>query len=117
MKIKVPDFEDMAEIIGKIYEISLEKIKLQLEIKTREAEIIKKVTTNQEYFVNNKPPSMSYIESTYKWTGLDGELIPKRNELANLTSKLEHARNTLDLYRNMISLYQTESANKRAATL
>ena len=116
-KIQVPDFDDLVALTKKIRELSLKKMQLQFEIRSKEAKTIHIVTNDEKYFVKGRPPSMSYIESTYKWSGIGDELLPLRYEMADVVSQLEEARNLFDVYKNMISLYQTESANKRSSTL
>ena len=115
--IKIPDFDDMlslAELIGKL---TSRKILLDVEIKIGEADVAKTANTNEKYFVNGKPPSMTFVDSTYGYTGFDGELIPKRRELADVVAELETAKLRFDVFRMQIDVYRTEAANQRATTL
>jgi hypothetical protein len=117
MAIKVPDYDDMVTLAGKIKQLTSRKMNLDVEIKAREAEITTIMTTDTGYFQNGKAPSMSFIESTWKYTGINGELIPKRNELAEIVAELEESKIIFDIYRMQIDLFRTEAANNRRTEL
>jgi len=112
-KIELPDIERMFSLIDEISELSFNKIRLELEIKVSEAEIVKEATANDKYYVGGKPPSMSYIESTWKVTGFENELVKLRNELAKVGTDLENSKLKFYFYRDLIDLYRTQSANER----
>jgi len=114
---KLPDFEVLFELVNKAAEVSSKKLFLENEIKQKEAETVLKVSTNEQYFIGGKPASMSYIENTYKFLGIEGEMIPLRNELALTISTLEKLRGTLDIYKEMLGTWQTLSANERRVSL
>ena len=114
-KIELPDMNQMMDLINSIKNLSLEKMVVEIEIDKDVSSIIKNVTTKPEYYVNGKPASMSYIEKTYAFTGLNGELIEKREKLAGKESDLEHARLLLKAYQDMIEIWRTQSANERAS--
>jgi hypothetical protein len=116
-KVKLPDFDDMiglAEVIG---ELNKAVQLLKLDIECREAEIVKTVMTDTEYYVNGKPPAFNFVDSTWKVTGLAGELKPLRAELAELISVLDTKKMKFNLMRDMIDVWRTISANERAAVL
>lgn len=113
----VPDFERMASLIEEIYELSQNKMFLDLDIKFREAEIVKEATTDSKYFVNGKTPSMDYIKSSLMIVGLNGELVEKRTALAKVTASLEKAKNVLQLNKDILDVWRTEQANERKAVL
>lgn len=115
-EVKLPDWEDMENLATIIKELTIEKMKLEVFIKFTETEVVKKAMSDEQYFQNGKPPSMSFIESTYKFSGFNNELIEARNKLAVLTGKLEQARIKFDMYKMQVEIYRTESANKRTAT-
>ena len=110
---KLPDFDDMMKVSGEIGNLLLEKLKLEAMIKSGEADTIFRVTTEEKYFVGGKPPSMSFAESTYKITGLVGELIPMREKLAEITANLEEKKIQYDVYKNMLDMWRTLAANER----
>lgn len=110
----LPDFETMMRVSEEISKLTRQKILLENEIKYTEARTVVEVTGNAKYFINNKPPSMAYISSTYLVTGLNNEIAEMRDELATIIPELELQKERLQIMRDMISLYQTESSNKRA---
>lgn len=112
-----PDFEDMMEIAEEIKRLSLGSAVLENQIKFTESDIVIEATANEKYFVSGKPPSMAYINSTYKVTGFDGELKNMKNELANLQSQLEYNKNLFSIKKDMLEVWRTESANKRASVV
>ncbi len=116
-KIVLPDFEDMFKLIENIRGLTLSKMKLDLEIKFTESNIVKTVMSTTDYYQNGKAPSMEFVKNTYLNTGLTGELKPLKETFAEVTADLEFAKAKFQLYRDFISLYQTQSANERAAVL
>jgi hypothetical protein len=60
---------------------------------------------------------MAFIESTYKYTGFNNELIPLRNEYAEVTADLEESKLKFNICRMQLDVYRTEAANNRATTL
>jgi hypothetical protein len=115
--INPPDFEDVMEIVERIRELSLQEAILSNKIKFMESDITAEATENEKYFVNGKPPSMTYINSTYKVTGFDGELKKLRNDLAQIQSELEYRKNLFSVKKDMLEVWRTESANQRASVL
>lgn len=113
-KIQLPDFDDLFELNEKISELNKRKLYLDLDIKLGEAEVTKKAMLDDTYLVKGKPPSMEFIKNSYLLTGFEGELIPLRKEFAEVYSELDMQKMKLQLYRDLIDLYRTESANERA---
>ena len=113
--IKLPDFDDMANLIDNISDTNLRRMMLDIEIKAREAEIVKMSSTDDKYFVNGKPPSVAYLEATCRFTGMDSELISKRQALSELTAKLEQYRLMYDLMKSRIDVWRSQTANERVA--
>jgi len=109
----LPDFNDMYETIDRIKELTLTKLVLEIKIKEMISEITQASTNDVRYFVNDKPPSMAYLDKTFTFSGLDGELIPLRKELATLIAELEHIRLVFDLDNSRINVWRTQSANER----
>lgn len=117
MTVDLPDFDDMQRAVDQIGELSRNKVLLDIEIKAAEADITRVCTSDPKYYVGGKPPSVAYIESTFKYTGFGGELIDKRKELAALTSALEVARLTYQLLQYKIDVWRSQVANERASLL
>ena len=109
-----PDFEDMSKLAYTIGQLLERKLDLEDQIARLEANSIRKATNVE---IGQKPPSMEYLKLTIKYTGLEGEILPLRAELVTVTAKLEEAKLLFETYRGMISLYQTQSSNKRASLL
>lgn len=114
---KIPDFEDMLKVSAEIRDMSLEKTRLELIIEDSVAKTVRMLTTNAEYYVNGKPPSMSFINATYAFSGINGEIYEYRVKLGNVTAELEFLKNKLTIYRDMIDVWRTISANKRASVI
>lgn len=114
---KLPDYEDFMNLAEKIESFSKEKSMLEIKIKSRESEIVKTVTTDPAYFQMGKAPSMAYIDAAYKYAGLSNELIPMRELLADRTVQVDKLKLTMDIYRTMLDIWRTLSANERKASL
>lgn len=112
-RIELPEFEELFELSNKISSLTRSKILLDIEIKVLEADIVRDAMYNKDRWVGGKAPSMSFIESTWAYTGFDGELVKKREELANIVADLELSKLRLELYKNMMDLYRTQSADER----
>lgn len=114
---KIPDLEDMLKVAQRIKEVSLEKTRLGLVIEDTKSKTVIALTTKAEHFVNGKPPSMAFIRETYLFTGLDGQLYEYRKQLGQAEAELEFLKNKLSIYRDMIDVWRTISANKRASVI
>jgi frataxin-like iron-binding protein CyaY len=112
-KVELPDFEDIANVIEKIREVSIKKSLIDLEIKVKEAEINIEATRDTKYFVNKKPPSQEYIKNSWRITGFDNELLKPRKHLVTLSAELEYNRLKLALLNNLVDIWRTQSANER----
>ena len=109
----LPDFDDMMDQIEVIRELNYKKLEKETYIKSQEARTVLEATTNTDFFIGGKSPSMEYIKTALLYGGLDGKLIADRMELANLTASLEEARNKLDLMRSQIDIWKSESYQKK----
>jgi hypothetical protein len=114
---KLPEFDILFELVNEAATISAKKLSLDNEIKQKEAETVLKVSTEEKYQVGGKAPSMSFIENTHKILGIDGELLPLRKQLVETIVALEKLRGTLDIYKEMLGVWQTLSANERRTSL
>lgn len=102
----LPDYNDYLELASEIQKISFERMLTENAIKSREAEVFKEVMTNPKYFVNGKTVPVSYFENAYKFGGLEGEIIPMREHLADMVSRLEQKRAVIEIYKQMHELYK-----------
>jgi len=113
----IPDFEDFMKLADEIGELSFRRLNLDRLIKASEAFIVRRATSSQEYFIGGRPPSMQYIESTFKHTGFNDELLEIRKELAEVTSELDKKKIQLSIYRDMLEIFRTLSANERSVVI
>lgn len=113
MTISLPDFDEMANLIDEINRVSIEKSKLELELKIDERNINETVSKDEKYFINGKPPSQTYIDNTWKFTGINNELIGKRNRLSDLTNQLDYVRMKYEFLKMIGDLWRTQEANRR----
>lgn len=111
--VNVPDFNDMMELASDIRNLTVEKLRLDVEIKFREKSVVLECMNNEKYFKGGKAPSMDFVNSTYRHSGLEDELIPLRFRLAELTAEVESTKLKFDIMKMQVSLFQTMSANER----
>ena len=116
VEIKIPDFSDLMRVVNQISISSLEKAKLEVELKASEANIYLEANTNPKYFQNGKSPSVSFVEKTWAYYGFSGELLPIREKLAIHSAKLEGYKLEYDAMKLAIDIWRTQSANERSAT-
>ena len=112
----IPDFEEFTKITDNISRLMYEKLSLDSKIKEGESLVFKRATTEEKYFQGGKPASSTYIDNTYKYAGLDGELIPLRQQLAKVISDLEGQRLLFDVYKTMIDVWRTMCSNQRTGS-
>jgi hypothetical protein len=115
IKSKLPDFDEMFAIAVQIKDFTYRKLILEAEISEGESKAIEYNMEHKE--INGKPASMEYAKIVWKPVGLKGELVGKRKELAMVESKLAESKALFDVYKAMIAVWQTDSANKRSVNL
>lgn len=107
------DFNKFNDLIQKIKQLMYDEEMLELKVKFLEAQVVEEVTTNPKYFQNGKQPSMAYIESTWKFKGIDTEIYDERVKLADIKSQLTEAKLQYDTLVRNFEMWRTESANQR----
>lgn len=117
MSNNVPDFDDMMKLADTIGDLQRKSLILDLQIKEGISIATNTVMTDQNYLLDGKRPSMELVKSTFHISGLKGELIPMRRELAETEAELERAKLKFQVYRDMVTMYVTDSANKRASVV
>lgn len=102
---ELPDFDELYTLVGEIKDKSIEVAKLKLQIKVLEKDV----------FVKGREDGLpvSHIESSYKHTGFENEILPLRQQLAETEAVLDWMENTLSLHRSKIEVWRTVSANER----
>lgn len=116
-KINLPDFDDLLELSNTIATLTREKIILENRIKLIESNVVKECMTNAAYWTSGKQPSMDYVKSTWMVSGFDDELLPYKEQLADVVSSLEKCKMQFQVYRDLVDVWRTISANERAAAL
>ena len=117
MEINLPDFNDLDNLINVIKVLTIKKLSIEIDIKRRESEIMRIVSTDVKYFRNGKSPAVDYIETAYIYPGLDNELISERLELAETIALLDEAKLRFGILKDKIDIWRTVSANERVASL
>ena len=112
-EIKPPDFEEMMKMLDVIRLLNNEVQALKVEIDVEEAEIVKKVSRDKSYSPDGKYLSTTFINSTYKVTGIDGELIPKRKKLGRAVAELDKAYKMFEVMKMQFEAWRTDQANNR----
>ncbi|MEM4134560.1 MAG: hypothetical protein QXV73_05125 [Candidatus Micrarchaeia archaeon] len=107
--VDLPDIQEIEKVIDEIYRISKEIARLKLEIKVLEAKTILELVNTSD----GKAPSMNFIQSTFAVTGKNDELIELRAKLASLETKLKYYENKYDMYKMIVDIWRTQSANER----
>lgn len=112
----MPSFDDFMSLAEEIKEISVEKMRLENEIKATEAATFTRVMSDSAFFVGGKPVSVSFYENAYKFSGVGGGLLELRNELANVVATLELKRNQFEVYKSMHDLFKVLVYQERVLT-
>jgi hypothetical protein len=115
--IQPPDFDKMMEVAEKVGELTRETLQLDIQIKDKEARTVREVLTNPIYFKDGKCLAMNVIESTYKYQGIEGELIPLRWEFAEKKGQLDKYKLMFQAYQDLTKIFQTESSNLRGSLM
>ena len=113
----LPDYEDLQKLADDIKKLSFEKARLEHSIKERESTIFLTCSRDEKYFQGGKPPSVSFVQSAYIYTGLNGELLPNRSELINVETLLDRTKMQYALYKDLLDIWRTLNANERQTAL
>lgn len=109
----IPDFDEFIKLTGEISGLMLRKMSLETKIKAGEANVFKRVSTEEKFFVGGKPPASTYIDNTFKFTGIDNELLPLRDELIAVIAGLEEKKLLMEVYKAMLDVWRTLSSSER----
>lgn len=107
----IPDFDDFMNLSEEIRELSFRKMQLENQIEQEEAETFR--VAMKTPLPDGKLPSVSFVTNAYMKTGINGELHITKDELAAVSSQLDKKKIQLSIYRDMLELFRTVSANER----
>lgn len=120
-KVELPDFEDMLELARVIGNNKTELMICKNELDYMLGEITQQATNDSLYWVDGKPPSNAHIKSTYHILGLNEstkiELLKLRSRIAELEGDLRTNEALFDVYKDIIGVWRTQSANERGTFL
>lgn len=116
-KYTLPTFEELSDLVETIVSLHARKSILDVEIRDAESKVYREATFNPDNFIGGKPPSMTFIENAWKYNGIDGEIGGLRREIADVVTQLDAAKLRLDIYKMVIDIWRTNSANERYTTL
>ena len=103
----LPDFDRMFELIEEIKKLSLSKMRQEAGIKTKESEVFAEVMTDPKYLVGGKQPAVNYFDNAYKYSGIDGNLVPLREALMITISEIEAKKSEYELHKEMLDMFKT----------
>lgn len=113
----VPDVEKYFNAFINQAKLEEEKTNLELEYDQFKADLVKIVSTNSEFYINSKPPSMTYVNKTYLVSGYDLESKNKidyyEHKLAELNKALLEIKGYIKKSEMELAIFQTLSANSR----
>lgn len=113
----IPDFDEFMKLSSEITALMYKKMSLDNFLKNKEAEVFKLVSTSVDFQQAGKAPSATYIDNTFKFAGVNGELLPYRDELAKAISDLDGKKQQMEIYKTMIEVWRTLCSNARTAGL
>ena len=110
----IPDWQDFMNLAEEIKVLSYRKMVTDSRIKTGESEDFRTVMGDPKYFINGKAVAVSYYDNAYSHSGVDGSLLPLREEYAQISSELELKKIQYEIYKQMLDTWRTLSANERS---
>lgn len=102
----LPSFDNFMELAEEVKKLSLKKMRLENEIKRDESQNFLQVSENQSFWKSGKPVSVSFFDNAYKHRGINGELLPIRDEYACISAELDSKKTQFEIYRQMMDLYK-----------
>lgn len=110
----IPDFEDFLKLADEIGELSFKKMQLENQLKAKESATFRRAMSTPN--VDGKFPSASFVTNAYLHSGVDGELLEEREKLADISAMLDKRKIKLAIYRDMLEVFRTVSANERSVS-
>lgn len=109
----IPDWQDFMNLAEEIKVLSYRKMVADSRIKVAEADDFRLVMSDPKFFVNGKAVAVSFYENAYEQAGVDGSLLPLREEYAMICSDLELKKLQYEIYKQMLDMWRTLSASER----
>jgi hypothetical protein len=113
----LPDFDDMDKVAKIISDSKAELEDKKNRLDEYVATCVRTAMTDKNYWINNKPPSMDYIEKVVTVHGNTDEdariLSELREQIVNLMKQFQESKMVLDNMKDRIAVWQTHSANHR----
>ena len=120
MDPKLPDFDVMIKLTQDIGRLKTSISMYKALLDDLLARITYTVMTNEVYWINKKQPSMDFTKTTFHARGYDEETYAQlkryRQQIGDDEGLLREKELLFQVYRDMIDVWRTESANKRGAT-
>lgn len=113
----IPDYSELIDLSVEISALMYKKLVLDSQIKEGEAIVFRTASSDAKFFQGGKPPSVSFIDNTLRHTGINGELLLLRLDLAKVISDLEGKKIQMDIYKTMIDVWRTLCSNNRTASI
>lgn len=115
----IPDFDTMIAHAEEAAKLRAKEIILKSELQCLEAICVREAILNREYWLSDKPPSMSFCDAVVKVIGNTEEersnLENLRNELAAVTEQMVLLESLMYIDKNRLDLYRTLCANERTS--
>lgn len=116
----VPDIAEYLDAWQKLAEYTYELDDLKLKLEQLVAQIYLICVQDKKYFINGKPPAISFIKETFAAVGHDYETTQKIASMKSLMNMLHKniakAKAIIKSEEMKLNLYQTMSANSRNIT-
>jgi len=117
----IPDFDELEELAEKASQAKSRSISLDHQIKALEAQYIVEALNHREYWQEGKKPTITYCDKVVRQIGNTEEererLAELREEQSNQEELYHYYSSLIEIRRDKLALYRTESANKRKAFL
>lgn len=114
----LPDWDDLNSVGNTAARAKFEANQIKDQISIYIAKCVKDAYTNQSLWVNNKPPTQSYIDNSVKIVGNTVEDAIHLKELSDAYREkwriYEESKALLESMKDRISVFQTLSSNKRS---
>lgn len=117
----IPDFDDMEKWSHQAAALKGRLVGLKANLSMYEAQTIYTAMTNQDFWIGNKRPGITYCQAVVAKIGntdIDRQaLFDWRRELADTVEELTLVEHLIDIAKAKLDLYRTLSANTRKSFL